>query len=60
MSAQVGCEGADLEEADFFTGVLVAFLADIVAKYDYDIRLEDVLRDGRRMEEAAGGGSSGG
>ena len=60
MSAQVGCEGIALEAADFFAVDLVAFLADIVAIYDYEICLEDVLKDGRRMEEAAGGGSSGG
>lgn len=39
---------------------LVAFLVDIVAIYDYKICLEDVLKDDRRMEEAAGYGSSGG
>ena len=39
---------------------LVAFLVDIVAIYDYEICLEDVLKDNRRMEEAAGNGSSGG
>ena len=61
MSAQVGCEGTALETADFFAAVgLMAFLADIVAIYDHDICLEDVLKDDRRVEEAAGGGSSGG
>jgi len=60
MSAQVGCEETVLEVADFFAAGLVVFLADIVAIYDYEICLEDVLKDGRRMEEAAGGGNSGG
>ena len=45
---------------DFFEAGLVDFLADIVAIYDYEICLEDVLKDDRRMEEAAGNGSSGG
>lgn len=61
MSAQEGCEGAVLEAGDFFAVVdLVAFLVDIVAIYDYEICLEDVLKDDRGMEEAAGNGSSGG
>ena len=60
MSAQVGCEGAVLEEGDFFVAGLVDFLADIVAIYVYEICLEDVLKDDRRVEEAAGNGSSGG
>ena len=60
MSAQVGCEGTALETADFFAVDLVAFLADIVAIYDCEICLEDVLKDDRRVEEPAGGGSSGG
>jgi len=61
MSAQVGCEGAVLEAGAFFAAVdLVAFLADIAAIYDYEICLEDVLKDDRRMEEAAAHGSSGG
>lgn len=59
MSAQVGCV-AVLEAGDFFVVGLVAFLVDIVAIYDYKICLEDVLKDDRRMEEAAGYGSSGG
>ena len=49
MSAQVGC-AAVLEVGDFFVVGLVAFLADIVAIYDYEICLEDVLKDDRRME----------
>jgi hypothetical protein len=60
MSAQVGCVGAVLEAGDFFAVDLVAFLVDIVAIYDYEICLEDVLKDDRRMGEAAGNGSSGG
>ena len=44
---------------DFFAGDLVAFLVDIVAIYDYEICLDNVLKDDRRMEEAAGNGSSG-
>jgi len=60
MSAQVGCEGAALEAAGFFAVDLVVFLVDIVAMYDYKIRLEDVLKDSRRAEEMAGGGDSGG
>jgi hypothetical protein len=60
MSCQVGCVGADLETEDFFAVDLVAFLADIVAIYDYEICLENVLKDDRRTEKAAGGGSSGG
>jgi hypothetical protein len=57
MSAQVGCEGAALEAVDFFAA---DFLADIIAIYDYEICLEDVLKDGQRMEKGAGGGNSGG
>ena len=61
MSAQVGCVGVVLEAGDFFAAVdLVAFLADIAAIYDYEMCLEDVLKNDRRMEEAAGDGSSGG
>lgn len=60
MSAQGGCVGVALEVGDFFAVDLVVFLADIVAIYDYEICLEDVLKDDRRMEEAAGNGSSGG
>ncbi len=60
MSAQVGCEGAALEVAGFFAVDLVIFLVDIVAMYDYKMRLEDVLKDSRRVEEMAEGGSSGG
>jgi hypothetical protein len=60
MSAQVGCAETVLEVAVFFAAGLVVFLADIVAIYDYEICLEDVLKDGQRMEEAAGGGKSGG
>ena len=62
MSAQVGCVGVVLEAGDFFAVVdlLVAFLVDIVAIYDYEICLEDVLKDDRRMGEAAGNGTSGG
>ena len=62
MSAQVGCVEVPLEAGAFFAAVdlVVVFLADIVAIYDYEICLEDVLKDDRRMEEAAGNGSSGG
>ena len=60
ISAQVGCGGAGLEAVDFFAVDLVNFLADIVAIYDYEICLENVLKDGQRMEKGAGGGNSGG
>ena len=53
MSTQVGCEGAALEVAVFFVD-LVDFFADIVAIYDYEICLEDVLRDDRRGGKGGG------
>ena len=59
MSAQVGCDGAALV-ADFFVAGAAGFLADIFAIYDWEICLEDVLKENRRMEKEVEAGSSGG